>query len=185
MEDAPPEDTPAAAAARLRHLEASFGQVLRSKVGGAAAGGRLSCKSRRLGLHGTGLAFRNHAAHAAGNLADACHSVAISATWVPGLARAWHPATAVNSASRPPAQGSVWIATRPDLCGEWSQAGGILRLAVAGPWFALVPRAMWPTDPAQLAMIEKVKRPRAWPPAPHGAPLPRMSACSARQLWSI
>lgn len=70
-------------------------------------------------------------------------------------------------------QGSVWIATRPDLCGEWSQAGGILRLAVAGPWFAVVPRAMWPTDAAQLAMIEKVSarlHPPPPPPGPHFCP---------------
>lgn len=65
-------------------------------------------------------------------------------------------------------QGSVWIATRPDLCGEWSQAGGILRLAVAGPWFAVVPRAMWPTDAAQLAMIEKVSARLHPPPLPRG-----------------
>lgn len=54
-------------------------------------------------------------------------------------------------------QGSVWIASRHDLCGDWSQAGGILTLGVAGPWFDLLPEQLWPEDEDQRAMIRKVR----------------------------
>lgn len=50
-------------------------------------------------------------------------------------------------------KGFIWIASRPDLCGEWSQAGGILRFTVGGPWYAALPSEAWPEDPDQLAQI--------------------------------
>lgn len=36
-------------------------------------------------------------------------------------------------------KGFVWVATRPNHCGEWSQAGGIARLGTGGPWFCVLP----------------------------------------------
>ncbi|KAL4436621.1 hypothetical protein ABPG75_003760 [Micractinium tetrahymenae] len=43
-------------------------------------------------------------------------------------------------------KGFIWLATRPDLCGEWSQAGGVMRLGVGGPWYAALPRQAWPRE---------------------------------------
>ncbi|EFN52146.1 hypothetical protein CHLNCDRAFT_58985 [Chlorella variabilis] len=43
-------------------------------------------------------------------------------------------------------KGFVWLATRPNLCGEWSQAGGILRLGMGGPWYAALPDEAWPQE---------------------------------------
>nr|MBV6629586.1 zinc metallochaperone GTPase ZigA [Oceanococcus sp. HetDA_MAG_MS8] len=44
-------------------------------------------------------------------------------------------------------KGFFWLATRPNLAGEWSQAGGILRYAPAGYWWAAIPQEHWPEDP--------------------------------------
>lgn len=52
-------------------------------------------------------------------------------------------------------KGFVWLASRPELCGEWSQAGGILRFTVGGPWYATLPEEAWPQDPEQRADIKK------------------------------
>ncbi|PRW34073.1 cobalamin synthesis P47K [Chlorella sorokiniana] len=52
-------------------------------------------------------------------------------------------------------KGFVWLATRPDLCGEWSQAGGIVRLGVGGPWYAALPDEAWPQEEAARAAIRK------------------------------
>jgi G3E family GTPase len=41
-------------------------------------------------------------------------------------------------------KGFVWLATRPDLCGEFSAAGSILRFTVGGPWYASLPLDAWP-----------------------------------------
>lgn len=51
------------------------------------------------------------------------------------------------------AKGFAWVASRPDLCGEWSQAGGVLRFTVGGPWYAALPDEAWPQDPAQRADV--------------------------------
>jgi hypothetical protein len=53
-------------------------------------------------------------------------------------------------------QGFIWIAGREDLCGEWSQAGGILRLGVGGPWYAALPDEAWPQEEQARADILKV-----------------------------
>lgn len=50
-------------------------------------------------------------------------------------------------------KGFFWLATRPDLAGEWSQAGGILRYAPAGYWWAAIPQEHWPEDPATRQKI--------------------------------
>jgi hypothetical protein len=42
--------------------------------------------------------------------------------------------------------GFVWLATRPDLCGEFSAAGSILRFTVGGPWYASLPLDAWPPE---------------------------------------
>lgn len=52
-------------------------------------------------------------------------------------------------------KGFVWLATRPDLCGEWSQAGGIVRLGVGGPWYAALPDEAWPQEEEARAAIRK------------------------------
>jgi G3E family GTPase len=44
-------------------------------------------------------------------------------------------------------KGLVWLATRHDWGGEWSQAGGVFALEPLGRWAAAVPRADWPDDP--------------------------------------
>ena len=41
-------------------------------------------------------------------------------------------------------KGFVWLGSRPDLCGEWSQAGAVLRFTVGGPWYASLPMEAWP-----------------------------------------
>lgn len=43
-------------------------------------------------------------------------------------------------------KGCFWLATRYDQAGQWSQAGGAMRFALAGAWWASVPRSRWPAD---------------------------------------
>lgn len=52
-------------------------------------------------------------------------------------------------------KGFLWLATRPDHVGEWSHAGGICRLSVAGEWWAATPRVAWPVSPEARALILK------------------------------
>ena len=40
-------------------------------------------------------------------------------------------------------KGSFWIASRPDLVGVWSQAGGACSAHFAGHWFASLPKNEW------------------------------------------
>ncbi len=51
-------------------------------------------------------------------------------------------------------KGYFWLATRNDLAGEWSQAGGVVRHGPAGYWWAAVPRSRWPMDAEYLRNIE-------------------------------
>ena len=60
-------------------------------------------------------------------------------------------------------QGFVWLAGRGDLCAEWSQAGGILRLGVGGPWYAALPDEAWPAEESARADILKVLAAMAQP----------------------
>ncbi len=51
-------------------------------------------------------------------------------------------------------KGHFWIATRPEFCANWSQAGAITRTELAGFWWAATPNEYWPTDEEQLTTIQ-------------------------------
>jgi G3E family GTPase len=51
-------------------------------------------------------------------------------------------------------KGHFWLASRHDLVGEWSQAGGIIRHGPAGFWWAVAPEEHWPADPELRRRIE-------------------------------
>jgi G3E family GTPase len=52
-------------------------------------------------------------------------------------------------------KGYFWLATRPQFCGQWSQAGGIARYGFAGMFWRAIPRENWPTDEESLDAIEE------------------------------
>ncbi|CAO1635335.1 unnamed protein product [Parajaminaea phylloscopi] len=52
-------------------------------------------------------------------------------------------------------KGFFWLATRPAMYGEWSQAGVMLTLTGAGAWKCTVPKSSWSDDPDVIAAIEK------------------------------
>lgn len=52
-------------------------------------------------------------------------------------------------------KGFFWLASRPTLVGQWSQAGRIARHGLAGRWWASIPREQWPTDKESLDLITK------------------------------
>jgi len=53
-------------------------------------------------------------------------------------------------------KGFFWIASRPSIVVEWSQAGGACQYDPAGLWWADIPRDEWPTDdPEAIAEIHK------------------------------
>ncbi len=52
-------------------------------------------------------------------------------------------------------KGNFWIASRPEYCVSWSQAGAISRNELAGFWWAATPKEHWPDDAEQLAGINK------------------------------
>ncbi len=52
-------------------------------------------------------------------------------------------------------KGFFWLATRPQLAGSWSQAGGMARYGAAGLFWKAVPKEQWPEDPEYLKAIEK------------------------------
>lgn len=47
-------------------------------------------------------------------------------------------------------KGFFWLATRPLIAGQWSQAGGIARYGAAGLFWKALPKADWPEDTASL-----------------------------------
>jgi G3E family GTPase len=51
------------------------------------------------------------------------------------------------------AKGHFWVATRPDWVAEFSLAGALASVKPLGTWWAAVPRARWPQDPAAQAHI--------------------------------
>jgi len=44
-------------------------------------------------------------------------------------------------------KGFFWLASRMDIVGSWSQAGGACRYGAAGFWWAAVKESQWPRDP--------------------------------------
>jgi len=51
-------------------------------------------------------------------------------------------------------KGFFWLASRGEMVGLWSQAGGACRHGPAGQWWADSPREEWPEDPVRRAEIE-------------------------------
>ena len=52
-------------------------------------------------------------------------------------------------------KGYFWLASRPQFCGQWSQAGGIARYGFAGMFWKSIPKDGWPTDQESLDEIQK------------------------------
>jgi G3E family GTPase len=52
-------------------------------------------------------------------------------------------------------KGFFWLATRPDLTGLWSQAGGTASCEGAGTWYAALPRSEWPEDDETRAQLAR------------------------------
>ncbi|WP_462381703.1 zinc metallochaperone GTPase ZigA [Pseudomonas sp. Marseille-QA0892] len=52
-------------------------------------------------------------------------------------------------------KGEFWLANKPGEVGILSQAGGVLRVSYAGPWWADVPQSEWPDDADEVAEIER------------------------------
>ncbi|KGJ88351.1 cobalamin synthesis protein P47K [Colwellia psychrerythraea] len=52
-------------------------------------------------------------------------------------------------------KGYFWLASRPQFCGQWSQAGGIARYGFAGMFWKSIPKDSWPTDKESLEEIQK------------------------------
>ena len=51
-------------------------------------------------------------------------------------------------------KGYFWLATRPQMAGSWSQAGGIARYGFGGYFWKAIGKEQWPDDPEYLASIE-------------------------------
>ena len=52
-------------------------------------------------------------------------------------------------------KGYFWLATRPQLAGQWSQAGGIASYGFAGMFWKAIPEKDWPDDEDYLESIKK------------------------------
>ena len=52
-------------------------------------------------------------------------------------------------------KGYFWLATRPQLAGNWNQAGGIAHHGYAGLFWKAIPRSRWPKDQESLDSINK------------------------------
>ncbi|KAA0011901.1 GTP-binding protein [Billgrantia pellis] len=50
-------------------------------------------------------------------------------------------------------KGFFWLASRPQLVGQWSQAGGVAHYGFVGTFWKAVPEARWPQDPEYRAAI--------------------------------
>ena len=53
-------------------------------------------------------------------------------------------------------KGFIWMATRPNIHGEWSQAGIMYTLTGGGPWMCCVPEEEWPAN-GDKEVIEQIK----------------------------
>lgn len=56
-------------------------------------------------------------------------------------------------------KGFLWLASRMDVAGLWSQAGGSASCEAAGMWYAALPVEDWPTDPEARAELERDSKP--------------------------
>jgi G3E family GTPase len=52
-------------------------------------------------------------------------------------------------------KGYFWLASRPQIAGHWSQAGGIARYGFAGMFWKAVPKENWPEDQDSLDSIQE------------------------------
>lgn len=50
-------------------------------------------------------------------------------------------------------KGLFWLASRPDVAINWSQAGGSLRAEKAGYWWCAIPRSQWQLDQETYELI--------------------------------
>ena len=57
-------------------------------------------------------------------------------------------------------KGIMWIATRPNVAGQWAQAGSHTELVPRQPWWVATPREQWPESPADIAEIVKHWNPK-------------------------
>ncbi len=53
-------------------------------------------------------------------------------------------------------KGLFWIASRPDLIGLWSQAGGTGAVRWVGRWYAAIPKDEWPEDEEEYQRLQGV-----------------------------
>jgi G3E family GTPase len=51
-------------------------------------------------------------------------------------------------------KGYLWIASKPQFCGVWAQAGSSVQVNCAGYWYASIGKENWPEHPDSRAWIE-------------------------------
>jgi G3E family GTPase len=69
--------------------------------------------------------------------------------------RLWDLLTGDDFGSVLRSKGILWLATRMEMAGLWSQAGQCCRLGPAGYWWAAVPLEHWPDEPEEVARINE------------------------------
>ncbi|KAH0150325.1 cobW-domain-containing protein, partial [Aureobasidium melanogenum] len=52
-------------------------------------------------------------------------------------------------------KGFIWLATRPYVSGDWSQAGAMLTVSGGLNWFAVVPEEQWPSPSQEVTDLIK------------------------------
>ncbi|KAI5236258.1 cobW-domain-containing protein [Aureobasidium subglaciale] len=52
-------------------------------------------------------------------------------------------------------KGFIWLATRPSVSGDWSQAGAMLTVSGGLNWFAVVPKEQWPSPSQEVTDLIK------------------------------
>jgi len=69
--------------------------------------------------------------------------------------RLWHYIQASWPAGVIRSKGLCWIASRPDIAINWSQAGASLMADKAGQWWCSIPRKNWQVDTATSDLIQQ------------------------------